>query len=166
MDINRELGVTSIGHPERQVFARAVESPAGFAGHELSYMSRNVPYENKHLAPVAFVWAKRIGHRDRMAEMAFEHGNPTDRVTFAFHFSSYEDMMKKSISTSEGAYLWAKQFPGDREDMKLFIGGGEWAFKWARDIGDEDEMKDRIDIRFWKKKFEIEVEGNEAITFT
>jgi len=167
MSLSRDLGVSTLGKTDRKVIDRMVESSAGFARHELRYASRRFPYsEDENIAKAATVWAATVGHRDHMASVVRSKGTPKQRAFFAYRYSSYEETMKSTISTSEGAYHWAVRFPKDRKEMKDLIGGNEWAFRWAKEIGDEEEMKKKINIRFWKYKFEQEIEEGKDPSFT
>jgi len=73
--------------------------------------------------------------------------------------NSYEDKIRKSIDGPADAVWWAQAFLGDREEMKEFIVGGKWAVKWAKHVGDEEEMKSRLSHVYWKKMFNVEVNG-------
>jgi hypothetical protein len=46
--------------------------------------------------------------------------------------------------------------------MKRYVQGGAWAVRWASDIGDTEEMKNRIDLPFHEREFEREVEGKDT----
>lgn len=133
--------------------------PGELAGHEIDYISKRIPVSGKNLGIVAVEWSVRFGHKERMCEVVKENGDIASRVSFAWLNKSFRPEIKKTVGTAEGAFCWAEKFPEDREDMKEKIGGGEWAFKWAKSIGDEKEMKERIQIPFWKRKFEMEIEG-------
>jgi hypothetical protein len=58
------------------------------------------------------------------------------------------EKMKKMIIDSEWAYQWAKVI-GDREIMRDRVTNSEWAYYWARDIGDHEIMRERITESQW-----------------
>jgi hypothetical protein len=64
--------------------------------------------------------------------------------------------------TPKKAFFWARAFPEDRGQMKRYVQGGAWAVRWASDIGDTEEMKNRIDLPFHEREFEREVEGKDT----
>lgn len=149
----------------QHVLDLAVGTPNFFASHELDYLSSRIPYENRDLAIAAVYWAKRVGNRDEMAQLCRRHGDPEDRAEFALLMKSYRNQMKKTIENARGAVAWAERFPEDRGEMREMIGGGEWAFEWAKRVGDAEEMKSRISTTYWKFQFEREIEEDESVSF-
>jgi len=149
----------------QHVLDLAVGVPDFFAGHELDYLSSRISYEDRDLAIAAVYWAKRVGHRDEMARLCKRHGDPEDRAEFAMLLNSYRKQMKATIDSARGAVAWAERFPEDRDEMRSLVGGGEWAFEWAKRVGDKEEMKSRISTTYWKVQFEREIEEDENASF-
>ena len=161
MDLKKNIDVSSWSNRRKTVEA-ALTSPDLFSKLELRYISRRIPFGGEDLAFCAFSWARRIGHRDRMAGLVKENGNPEQRVSFAFVFGSYKQMMKETISSAKGAYFWANIFPGDSDEFIDLVQGGKWAFQWARDVGDEQKMGSRISTSYWQLKYDKEIKDAEA----
>jgi hypothetical protein len=144
----------------------AVVAPQKFSRHEKEYISKRLPFSGDNLGAAAVHWAARVGQKDRMCRIVKKFGQPESRVQFAWLHDNYKSEMKETINSSAGALLWADRFPEDRKEMKRLIGGGEYAFRWAKRIGNEDEMEDRITIRYWQMKFDKEIRGDESVSFT
>lgn len=136
------------------------------AKHEIDYLSYRFPATNfGDDLKEAIMWAKKFGHRDIMAEVVAESGSPSDKSFFAYIMKKYKGLMKNSIDSAKGAYVWANNFPEDREEMRPKVQADEWAVRWAEDIGDEDLMKSRIDMKFYKRMFEKRVEEKSGVSF-
>lgn len=163
--LSDEVGVDRWKNGRINAVDLAAATPNFFASHELDYISKRLPYTGENHGKAALIWANRVGNRDEMASVVKEKGSPEDRVDFAYFMSSYENQMKETIDSAAGALFWANRFPGDREEMKKYIGGGEWAFRWAKQIGDIDEMESRIDHSYWQRKFDKEIREDESVSF-
>jgi hypothetical protein len=165
MDLRKNTD-TAYWNSRRETVRCALEKPNLFSKCELRYLSKRFPFEGPSLGTCAFLWAKAIGHRDRMAELIKEHGKAEHRVRFAFEIDTYKQKMKKTISTAEGAYLWSKAFPEDSGEFIDLVQGGKWAFRWAKNIGDEEKMKSRISTTYWEMMFDKKIKDNENVSFS
>lgn len=87
-----------------------------------------------------------------------------DDNEFVYQFSKkhpqYREFIKHFINTSQYAYRWAREF-GDQDYMKHKIVEPSYAYFWAHNIGNQDFMKpiveksgDAVFIGFWNSKFE------------
>lgn len=164
--LSKKLDVNKYDNDDRlDVVDFAVVAPSEFSRHEKEYISKRLPFSGDNLGAAAVHWAARVGQKERMSRLVKKHGEPEARVQFAWLHDSYESEMKETIDSSKGAVLWADRFPKDRDEMKKMIHGGEYAFRWAKRIGDVDEMEDRITIRYWQIKFDKEIRGDEDASF-
>lgn len=99
-----------------------------------------------------------------MAKLVKENGDVKERVRFAYRINTYKQKMKETISSAKEGYAWAAAFPEDSDEMIDLVQGGEWAFKWAKHVGDEEKMESRISSTFWQSKFDQEIK-NEPVSF-
>jgi len=148
---------------QKKLSDKILAAPSLFARWELAYVKNRIPFEKeKPLNQFAFIWAEKIGHREKMADVVKSSENPEAWVSFALRFSSFKRKMKNQVKTAEHAFFWARAFPEDKNEMKKMVCGGEWAVRWADEIGDEDEMKSRLQTRFWKYQFDQKVNGEKV----
>lgn len=132
-----------------------------FSKQELQYISRRLDPDWTRLA---FFWALEVGNREKMAEVVKQNGDVKERVRFAYRINTYKQKMKETISSAKEGYAWAAAFPEDSDEMIDLVQGGEWAFKWAKHVGDEEKMESRISSTFWQSKFDQEVK-DEPVSF-
>lgn len=142
---------------KKNIIQWILQSKIGLKAHEKKYIGRRITN-----SAYAVPWSKTVGQRERMSNLVLENEEVLAYVSFAYWNDSYKQKMKKEIlndPSPKKAFLWAKQFPEDREEMKQFVQGGSWLVRWALDIGDEEEMESRIDTPFIRREFEREVKN-------
>lgn len=157
-------GIRSATIPRHTVDV-AINEPLFFSPHELRYMKNNLPYEGETLGVCAFYWAQAVGNREEMAEIVAEHAPPEKKAAFATRINTYKQKMKETVSSAKEAYFWAIAFPEDSDEFIDLVHGDEWAYKWAKNIGDEEEMESRISHGFWTMKFEKEILDDDKKSF-
>ena len=70
------------------------------------------------------------------------------------------EIIKDIKIPSEWAYMWAK-YIGDREIMRDRVTDSQWAYMWIKYIGDREIMRARITESEWAYWWSIDIDARE-----
>jgi len=76
-----------------------------------------------------------------------------------------EDIREKIATDSRGAFIWGVWVPEDSDVVKDKIQGSKWAYRWAKHVGDAEEMLKRADHPYWRNKIKAEAIEYESASF-
>jgi len=131
----------------------AIRFPNAFVEFEFLYISNFVSDEEEAVA-----WMQSVG---MFGNSVVEHlESPEAMASFARYIpdkKKKDRIRKEVVKNSKGAFIWGVAVPEDRELVKDDIQGSMWAYRWAKHVGNVEEMLERADHEFWRSKIKGEV---------
>lgn len=120
----------------------------------LAYVKNRIPFEKEEpLNQFAFIWAEKIGHREKMADIV----KSSDVGFFCTSFFEFQAENERKNGNRRARVLLGNGFSGrQKRDEKNGLCGQMGS------IGDEDEMRSRLQTRFWKYQFDQKVNGEKV----